>query len=138
MNKSSQIFLVNVYPFAVEPNKRCQVYRNLHNGMWSVRQSGKIIGHTKQIVLKDCRFLVQPAGRKKVLREKRKNVHAYVSGYISTNEEINLFDDKSYSFVSYNPYLYDYFYCKDNQEKVKRSDFVDMFGDFVLAINKAK
>ena len=42
----------------IDYDKRLYVYWNLHKRTWSVRQSGKIVGHTGLIFLKDCRFLV--------------------------------------------------------------------------------
>ena len=56
----------------IDTNRRVYVYFNLHKKVWSVRQDGRIVEHTKYIMLKDARFLVGQAGRKKVLREKRK------------------------------------------------------------------
>ena len=54
-------------------SKRVYVYFNLHKKVWSVRQNGKVVEHTKSIMLKDCKYLVGKAGREKVLREKKKN-----------------------------------------------------------------
>ena len=53
----------------VNRDKRVYVYFNLHKKCWSVRQSGKIVDHTNQVLLRDCRYLVGQAGRKKVLKE---------------------------------------------------------------------
>ena len=58
----------------IDKSKRVYVYFNLHKKCWSVRQSGRIVNHTDNVMLKDCRYLVGQAGRKKVLEEKRKNV----------------------------------------------------------------
>jgi hypothetical protein len=66
----------------IDRNKRVYVYFNLHKKVWSVRQDGRVIEHTKSIMLKDCKYLVGKAGRERVLREGRKNVHAGVSGYV--------------------------------------------------------
>jgi len=66
----------------IDRNKRVYVYFNLHKKVWSVRQGGKVVEHTKSIMLKDCKYLVGKAGRERVLREGRKNVHAGVSGYV--------------------------------------------------------
>ena len=52
-------------------------------------------------MLRDARFLVGQAGRKKVLEEKRKNVHAGISGYI-VDRVPNVPD--FCTTVSYNPY----------------------------------
>ena len=85
----------------IDTNRRVYVYFNLHKKVWSVRQDGKIVEHTKYIMLKDARFLVGQAGRKKVLREKKKNVHAGVSGYIV--ERVPNVPDFC-TTVHYNPY----------------------------------
>ena len=62
------------------PKGRVQVYYNLHKKCLSIRYKGKVIEHAREVTLTDARFHVQPAGRARVLREKKKNVHAYVSG----------------------------------------------------------
>tara|TARA_R100001377_G_scaffold21720_1_gene11515 strand:- start:121 stop:516 length:396 start_codon:yes stop_codon:yes gene_type:complete len=85
----------------IDKKKRVYVYFNLHKKVWSVRQSGKIIEHTKYIMLEDARFLVGQAGRKKVIEEKRKNVHAGISGYV-VDRVPNVPD--FCTTVSYNPY----------------------------------
>ena len=82
-----------------------EVYRNLHKNVWSVRdkRTGRVIDHQERVVIRNARFVVQPAGRAKVLREQRKNVHAFVRGtYAGTHWRpyLSLFADK----VSYNPY----------------------------------
>ena len=61
-------------------HKRVEVYRNLHNDKLSVRYGGKVVGHVDSIWLRDATFAVQPAGRDRVRREKKKNVHAFVRG----------------------------------------------------------
>jgi hypothetical protein len=54
---------------------RVQVYYNLHKRCLSVRHRGKVIKHAKSVILRDASFRVQPAGRERVLKQKRKNVH---------------------------------------------------------------
>ena len=95
----------------IDYDKRLYVYWNLHKQTWSVRQSGKIVGHTNVIYLKDCRFLVGKAGQARVRSEGKKNVHAGVSGYLAMNAE---FCNANYNkdgdcFVMYNPYKHDTF-----------------------------
>ena len=85
----------------IDLNRRVYVYFNLHKKVWSVRQDGRIAEHTNHIMLRDARFLVGQAGRKKVLEEKRKNVHAGISGYI-VDRVPNVPD--FCTTVSYNPY----------------------------------
>ena len=59
---------------------KIEVYWNLHKEMFSVRHKGKVIAHVACINVKDAKFVVQKAGRERVLREKKKNVHAFIRG----------------------------------------------------------
>ena len=97
----------------IDTNRRVYVYFNLHKRVWSVRQDGRIAEHTKYIMLKDARFLVGQAGRKKVLREKKKNVHAGISGYI-VDRVPNVPD--FCTTVSYNPYENETFINYSNEK----------------------
>lgn len=70
--------------FGVDPEKRVNVYRNLHKpGFFSVRQNGRVVTHRVSLCLHDCWFRVQPAGHKRVIESGRKNVHAYASGFVA-------------------------------------------------------
>ena len=106
--------------------QRVEVYRNLHKNCYSVRaltgeNKGRVIDHVRSITLKDATFVVQPAGRDRVLREKRKNVHAFVRGYV-TDESIT-----HGMRVRYDPYLNDAFvitrpmWSKDYDEIVRKA-----------------
>ncbi len=65
-------------------NNQVEVYRNLHNGRLSIRDAKTklVVGHADRVKLVDVTFHVSQAGRERVLREKRKNVHAVVRGYM--------------------------------------------------------
>ena len=104
----------------IDKNKRVYVYFNLHKKIWSVRQIGTPVEHTKYIMLKGARFLVSEAGRQKVLREQRKNVHAGVSGYIV--ERVPNIPDAIHN-VTYNPYRYDTFIDCLDREPVTHADY---------------
>lgn len=61
------------------------VYCNIRQKTLSVRAlegplKGRVIASAEQILLDDVEFRVSQAGRRRVLREKRKNVHAGVIG----------------------------------------------------------
>ena len=81
---------------------KVRVYRNLHNGLFSIQHRGCVIAHLAQLTLSGVTFQVQPAGRAKVLATRAKNVHAYVSGTITGRAE--LCDTNPVSRISYNPY----------------------------------
>ena len=99
----------------LEHGDRVEVYRNLHNGTFSVRRNGKVVLHLRNwmtLHLQDVKFAVQPAGRDKVRREGKKNVHAYVRGTVvdaPTYKYSDTFKDKCNVWVTYNPYQNDTF-----------------------------
>ena len=88
---------------SINQTKPVKVYRNLNNGQLSVMQGSIVVGYADELYLKDVTFHVQKAGLEKVRQEKRKNVHAYVKGYITEGENVNGFG------IKYNPYKYDSF-----------------------------
>ncbi len=95
---------------------RIEVYRNLHNVTHSIRRNGKVVKHLanwQSIFLKDVKFAVQPAGREKVRREGKKNVHAFIRGtYLAPStfpHTTSEFKAKCTEWVTYNPYQNDHF-----------------------------
>jgi len=99
-----------------------EVYRNLHKNCFSIRSKGKVIAHRNKLVIKNAKFVIQPAGRKRVLETKRKNVHALVRGNLSSFK--GLADKPLGPEISYNPYRFDYFYNKDNLEPIYDASIV--------------
>ena len=104
---------------------RVQVYRNLHksfgkHAVYSLRdkKTRRVVDHQSFIILRDCKFHVSPAGRERVLRERRKNVHAWIEGDLmlygaEVMSTIRLIHsgvfDATLEGVLYNPYRYDQF-----------------------------
>ena len=87
-----------------------EIYWNLHKDCFSVRRKGKVVDYLygdDYLTLTDVEFVVQKAGRERVLREKRKNVHAFVRGTIRFSE-----DCATQQKATYNPYFMDSFYTK--------------------------
>tara|TARA_R100000951_G_scaffold115410_1_gene123417 strand:- start:3357 stop:3809 length:453 start_codon:yes stop_codon:yes gene_type:complete len=116
----------------IDTSKRVQVYRNLHKDCWSVRQSGKVVAHMEYIWLRDARMNVGQLGRLKVLETNRKNVHAYISGYVepvlSAWEVENDLESQGNDWeeITYNPYNTSKFVCKKNGDVIMSSPMVDM------------
>ena len=103
----------------IDPNKRVYVYFNLHRNVFSIRQSNRVKRHAKQLCLKDVRYLVQPAGRSKVLETGVKNVHAGLSGYFVDRVPV-----PAVSFdVTYNPFKYSTFVDVEDREPQEWSEF---------------
>ena len=89
-------------------------YRNLHRQCWSVKAlegplKGRVIYHANDLTLGWCDFKVSQAGRQRVLREQKKNVHAGVVGYLTDCGEIATDGIDLDVPVTYNPYKYDSF-----------------------------
>ena len=98
------------------------VYFNLHKKMFSVKclegkSKGRVIAHCDELTLFNPVFKVSEAGRQRVLRERKKNVHAGVVGnwhYFNWICESSREDCKTP--VTYNPYKFDSFvYASDNK-----------------------
>jgi len=85
---------------------RVFVYYNLHKHCWSVRYKGKVIKHLDYITLSDCEFKVSLAGQRRVIKERRKNVHAGVYGIWVESTKAR---GKTCESVTYNPYRGPYF-----------------------------
>jgi len=106
---------------------RVEVYWNLHKDCWSVRKpNGRVLYHMEVIYLQDVKWVVQPAGKERVVREKRKNVHAFARGWLSTYPELpkNLGPEHG---VTYNPYKYNTFVDVDCKFPVKESDAASFY-----------
>ena len=54
------------------------IYWNLHKKCFSVKYQGRVIAYANRILAAHVEFRISEAGRQRVLREKRKNVHAYM------------------------------------------------------------
>lgn len=66
---------------------RVSVYFNLHRKLYSVRAEegplrGRVVAHATDVLILAPIFLVSQAGRARVLRERKKYVHAYVRGHM--------------------------------------------------------
>ena len=87
----------------IDPSMPVRVYRNLHNGMLSVQQCGVVVAHVHSINLSSATFIVSEAGRQRVIRDKKKNVHAFVGGMVAAiNPPPAAIGDRQR--VTYNPY----------------------------------
>ena len=109
-----------------ESNKRIKTYRNLNLKCFSIVKDGKVIDHRDEFIFEDARCLVKQGGRKRTLREKRKNVHAFISGFwadsFNVSSKMNLFNPIK---ITYDPYKTDSFVlAEDMKTKVNGAEFV--------------
>jgi hypothetical protein len=108
------------------------IYWNIHKECFSVRYRGKVIGHYTAILAKNATFSVSQKCRERVLREKSKNVHAFVvANEIFTGfDAFSAYEEKVDSVeVKYNPYKYSTF-VDSNGDKITKANAVYLAADF--------
>jgi hypothetical protein len=83
--------------------RKLRIYRNLHTGTLSAQEKTskgwRVTMHPAKVTLKNAKFKVNQTGRRKVLKDKQKNVHAVIEG--------ELVDTKSLvqgEKITYDPY----------------------------------
>ncbi|QBP30567.1 hypothetical protein SEA_CHARM_86 [Mycobacterium phage Charm] len=101
------------------------VYWNLHRGMWSVKalegpDKGRVIARHQLIILRNAKGKVSEAGRQRVLRERKKNVHAGLVGELVQGEAVKLSPDARK--VTYNPYKHETFVYDDDLTRFEGTD----------------
>lgn len=99
------------------------VYFNLHKKVFSIKalegpNKGRVVAHESTITLRNVHFKVSEAGRQRVLREKRKNVHAGVVGEWSGAVDAVIRNTSNVA-VTYNPYKYSSFVYASNELPVE-------------------
>ena len=104
---------------------RVQVYFNLHKKVFSIREkkSRKVIAHSSIVILKNVKFTVSKSGRERVLREKKKNVHAFVEGDWCRDQHLMMHGNN----VRYNPYESDNFVRISDGKKIETSTWCDLY-----------
>lgn len=107
------------------PKKLVKAYRNLNirdHVAYSVmdRKTGKVIAHEPVVVVSQARLLVSESGRQRVLREKRRNVHAFAEGCWEYPADPPHETEK----IRYNPYLFGSFVRASDEHPVHEADYV--------------
>jgi hypothetical protein len=82
-----------------------KVHRNLNKLVWSITVKGRVVQHVPTFALAGARFVVQEGGRQRVLRERCRLVHAYVTGETTEGAA-----PEGLAQVRYNPYRAGYFH----------------------------
>ena len=87
------------------------VYYNLHKHVFSIKamegeNKGRVVGYSTHITLSDAMPKVSEAGRQRVIRERKKNVHAGIVGIVESLGDIGTHIGEE---VTYNPYKFSTF-----------------------------
>ena len=112
---------------SIDTTRTVKVYRNLKFGknakpLYSIMQDGKVKARRHRVLLSSAVFLVLESGRQRVIKEKRKNVHAFVIGKLVSEEftpkgeipgaaGIDEHGSDLPARIRYNPYRAGYFFC---------------------------
>lgn len=105
---------------SIDFTQNVEIYKNLHNGLFSVRQNGLVVAHLESFKLRQVFFKVNESGRQRVLKEKKKNVHAFICGlldesminFITPEKEAFFLELVEATKLYYNPYKTERFMIK--------------------------
>ena len=78
------------------------IYRNLRTGGFSVKRRGRVVDRQQSLTAEHITFKVNEIGRQRVIKEKQKNVHAYIvcdKYYLYDRTEVD-----KLKIITYNPY----------------------------------
>ncbi len=116
----------------VKLGQKVFVYYNLHKHLWSIKdvKTGRVIAHKYEVRLYRPEFKVNEKGRQRVLRDKRKNVHAGVEGYVTNHSWPRDSEGKyvweEWNRVTYNPYKYTTFVTVKEKTPIGKAFWVTM------------
>lgn len=101
-----------------------RVFKNLKHDCYSIMQCGQLKASAKQVILADVEFRVRESGRQKMLRERKKNVHAFVIGrlveFVHADEPRNLSEPSGRGAI-YDPYRFATFVDRETQAPLKNA-----------------
>ena len=143
---------------------RVGIYRNLKKPgvVYSIvnQRTGLVVGYASDVILKDVKFDVNQNGRAKVLRLKRKFVHAYVKGTIvaitfaepsrhpdlfesvpvGNAQELDTMANSTgpWQAVRYNPYRYSQFVRAADETPVYEAEYARLDKNGPLAVLPAE
>lgn len=103
---------------------KVRVYYNLNRAVWSVQhyipgKGWRVREYLDSLVLEDVTFKVSEAGRQRVIREGRKNVHAYAVGTLVERNGAGYVGHLPRA--SYNPYKAGHFTNTATGQPVERT-----------------
>jgi hypothetical protein len=122
---------------------KARVYRNLRKNTFSIQKKTnkgwRVFCHLDELILSNVEFKIYEAGRSRVLKEKKKNVHAFVVGDITLSETKNYFGqqfyycpiylneydyERGFKSFTYNPYNSNHFQDRRTGENLTKAKYV--------------
>ena len=94
-----------------------EVYFNIRRKVFSIVVDGRVMRHASRVCMRNCRFKVSDAGRLRVIKDQKKNVHAKVH-----DEVVHCFPRQGGRAATYNPYRDLTFVHRDDGSPVFEAD----------------
>lgn len=117
------------------PEQPVRVFKNWKQNCYSIMQGGRLLASARQVRLSAVEFRVRESGRQRMLKEKRRNVHAFAVGhlldYVHPSDDRQL-DEMRGRGVFYNPYLYETFVDDETRAPVAGSELAQFDEDGVV------
>lgn len=98
----------------INKNKPIKVYRRLYRNStrveYSILQDNVVVAHGVDFTLTDVQSKIIKSGQIQARKQKKRNVHAFLVGYLSENK-----NTKNKNKISYNPFKDDFFTINGNK-----------------------
>lgn len=105
----------------IDKDQPVRVFKNLKHGCYSIMQRGVVRASARVVRLADVEFRVGEKGRQRMIRERRKNVHAFAVGHLvdyvhpSDSRDIAAPEGRG---AFYDPYRFESFVDSETQSPV--------------------
>lgn len=110
----------------IDYNRPVRVFKNWKLGCYNIMQSGRLLTSARQVRLSGVEFLVRESGRKRMLNNGRRNVHAYAVGtlvdYVHPEDSRDL-GKLSGRGVFYDPYKFSSFVDDETEYPITAAEF---------------
>ncbi len=110
----------------IDPTRPIRCYRNLHNNCISIKQQGIVRCHADRVSLEICRFIISKSGQLRVRKEKKKNVHAYIQGFVFDPTWPDAPEPVDWRTAYYNPYTTDYWKDSESGKPLTSANIVSV------------
>ena len=104
-----------------------EIYYNINKRVFSIRAKKCPVSYAVAARVDLPKFVVREGGRQQVLREKQKNVHAFIKGEMVTLDRVPCLD--GLRKVSYNPYKAGHFYDCNTDEPIYSAQYAVLLLD---------
>lgn len=104
-----------------------EIYYNINKKVYSIRAKSTPVSYARLVRVYRPTFVVRTGGRAAVLRDKQKNVHAFVKGEMETLNVKPPID--GLKKIRYDPYQYGYFYDVHTHEPIHEAEYAILILD---------